>query len=175
MSEPTTTITPEYGPAMQALPNERWRAFVVAAVEYPKKNGRWTHAALAAGFGNASSSRKSIGVMASRLANDERIIKALEEENRKFLRRLGPSAVHALDRLIENPEHKDHCRAIAAVIDRADPLSTSHLVKVEHEHRVTPAQIVNVQKRIRELATRAGLLTKPETIDAEFKVVGEQP
>lgn len=164
---------PQLGQAMLALANDRQRQFVIAAIEYPKKIGRWLHAARAAGYGTAKSTNKSLAAIGARLAADDRVAAALVEESRKRLRALAPSAVAALDRMIEDPKHKDHARAVAAVLDRSDPLTTTHRVEVEHQHRMEPWQVAEVRERIAELARRAGVLPAP--IDAEFSVVEPEP
>lgn len=162
-----------FGPAMLALVNDRQRSFVIAAVEYPKKIGRWLHAARAAGYGTPQSTNKSLAAIGARLAADDRVAAALVEESRKRLRALTPSAVAALDRLIEDPKHKDHARAVAAVLDRSDPLTTTHRVEVDHQHRIDPWQVAEARERIAELARRAGVLPAP--IEAEFTVVEPEP
>jgi hypothetical protein len=160
------------GAACMALPTAKMRAFVVAAVEYPKKRGRWLHAAATAGYGSPSSSRRSLAAIGARLAGDERVVKALEEESRKRLRALSPSAVHALERLVENDAHRDHGRAVAAIIDRADPIVTSLNLNHQHQvtHHVSVADIQRVRQRIAELAEKFGVPPMP-AVDAEFKVV----
>ena len=62
-------------------------------------------------------------------------------------------------------------RAIAAVIDRTDPLQTLHTVKVEDTRPPSPEITAKVLERIDELARRAGLLPSPQTIEADFEIV----
>jgi hypothetical protein len=53
--------TVEYGPRMLALPNDKWRAFVVALFDEdaPEKGkGLFQYAAMTAGFGKPTSSAK---------------------------------------------------------------------------------------------------------------------
>lgn len=122
----------EWGPAMQALPTEKQRAFVVAMFEVKPGRGAIMRAARQAGYGTATSSQKSISVIGSRLANDERIQLAMEEEGRRRFRTLGPAAHHALKNLLLNPKHRDHSKAVLAFHEHAMPREMRH--KHEHEH-----------------------------------------
>lgn len=72
---------------------------------------------------------------ASRLAHDERILEAIAEEDQKRIRSSAPRAVMALGRMIEDPKHRDHCRAVGMVLDRVHPSQTLHTTQVEHRHK----------------------------------------
>lgn len=164
----------EDGPAMRALANDRQRAFVRALYDAPRKEGRVIWAARVAGYGTENSTNKSLSVIGSRLNVSAGIQAAIAEELQRRLRSLSPTALQALENLLSNPDHRDHARGIAMILDRADPVSTTHTVKVEHS---TPDEIVaateKVMARIRELAQRAGLPKLPPPIDAEYVVVQE--
>ena len=80
----------------------------------------------------------------------------------------------ALKNVIRDPRHRDHMRAIAAVIDRADPLATVHTVRVEDTRPPSPEITQKVLDRIDELARRAGLLPAPQIIDGEYSDETEQ-
>jgi phage terminase small subunit len=126
-------------------------------------------AAKMAGFGTATTSAKSWSVIASRLAHDDRILEAMREEDERRIRASAPRAIRALAHLIEDPEHKDHGRGIAMVLDRVHPAETTHTVKVEHQGKVIVAT-AEILGRIAKLAARAGLdparLAPP--VDADF-------
>jgi hypothetical protein len=108
----------EWGPAMRALPSDRHRAFVLALYQIKPGYGAHVKAAKMAGFGTSTSSAKSWSVIASNLAHDEKIQAALHEEDQKRIRAVAPRAVQALERLIEDPKHKDHARAIGMTLER---------------------------------------------------------
>ena len=63
----------EYGPAMRALPNHRWRAFVEFYMLENPGRGAQTNAARRAGFGNARTSPLNMAHIAWRLMRDERM------------------------------------------------------------------------------------------------------
>lgn len=87
----------EWGPAMQALPTERQRAYVVARFEVTPGRGAQVRAAKLAGYGTPASTAKALSVIASRIENDERVQSAIEEEGRRRFRTLSPVAHHACE------------------------------------------------------------------------------
>jgi len=125
-------------------------------------------AARAAGFGTATSSNKSLSVIASKLMADDRIKAAIIEESRARLRTSAPLAVQALDALLANPDHRHHARAIEMVLSRTDPPTINQNVSVEVVRRASDADIARVTARIEQLAARAGLPALPPVVDAEF-------
>lgn len=152
--EPLESIDAKDGPKMQALPSDRHRAFVRALYAVRPGHGAAVKAAKLAGFGTAESSPQSMATIASRLKHDERILEAIEEEDKKYIRASVPRAISALSRLIEDPRHKDHARGIGMVLDRIHPVEQIHHVK--HNHDVTPAfqDTAQVMARIAELAAK---------------------
>ena len=76
-----------------------------------------------------------MAAIASRLANDEKIQKAIEEVGRRYVGAVAPSAFHAAARnLLARPEHRDHGRSIAALFcDRQWPIEHRQRVDV-HKH-----------------------------------------
>jgi phage terminase small subunit len=102
----------EYGPAMASLRTDRQRRFVVAMFDVPQNRRARINAARLAGYGTATSSNKSIAVIAARLADDEAIQLAIEEEGRRRFRTLAPVAHNALKKLLQNPKHRDHGKAV---------------------------------------------------------------
>ncbi|UPJ69883.1 hypothetical protein [Bradyrhizobium sp. 187] len=152
--EPLEPIDAKDGPKMQALPSDRHRAFVRALYAVRPGHGAAVKAAKLAGFGTAESSPQSMATIASRLKHDERVLEAIEEEDKKFIRASAPRAITALSRLIEDPRHKDHARGIGMVLDRVHPAETVHNVKLNHD--VTPAfkETAQVMARMAQLAAK---------------------
>jgi hypothetical protein len=122
----------EYGPAMKALPNDKWRAFVEFYLLEDPGRGAQTNAARRAGFGSPTSKPIDMAHIGWRLMRDERMQAAIAEEARKLLRGGAPEAVKALQNLVRNPEHKDHARGIAMVLNRVDPEITRHDMNIVH-------------------------------------------
>jgi len=88
----------------------------------------------------------------------EKIIAAINEECRKYVRAGHPEAIAALFGVIRNPDHKDHVRAISMVLDRTDPVVTHHDLNVMHR-RVDP-----VREELEELAALRALGTAREKL-----------
>lgn len=147
----------EMGPAMRALPNDRWRAFVVALVTGKQGKGAQTNAYRAAGF--ASNSPRAQRVEASKMVRDERIIAAVGEECRKFLRVGHPIAIHALFNMINDTKHRDHARAVGMLLDRVDPVTTRHDMLVTHQHISPDQEALEELRALRQLnVTREKLI-----------------
>lgn len=119
----------DLGPAMQALPSDRMRNFVMAMIETGGRD--YTKCARLAGYAE----NISIKVTGWRLAHDARIQEAVREEGQ---RRLGTGigvATNYLLELIENPVAgaKDRLRAAEMLFNRVGmPAQTEHKVSVEH-------------------------------------------
>jgi hypothetical protein len=130
----------EPGPAMRALPNNRWRAFVefyvLGSFTNSRKNnhGAQAEAVRKAGFGGPKTKPSILGQIGWKLMRDDRIIAAVAEESRKLLRSGAPEAVKALLNMVRDPDHKGHERAIGMVLDRVDPLTTHQHIDVIHKH-----------------------------------------
>jgi hypothetical protein len=134
--EPEAESWGELGPAMKALPNEKWRDFVRYLVRDPAHGGI-TRSYVKAGFGKNSrptSPRLNLTKSAFKLCADVRIINAIAEESRKVLRIGHPEAINTLFAMVRDPKHKDHARAVAMVIDRCDPVETRQSISVTHRH-----------------------------------------
>jgi hypothetical protein len=140
----------ELGPAMRALPNDRWRAFVHHLVTGKPGHGCLTRAYAAAGF---SGTRKTLTSQAHRMTRDERVIAAIAEEARKVIRIGHPEAVNALFGMVRNPEHRDHARAVAMVLDRCDPVVTTQKIDVVHRHESPDQRALEELKALRKLGT----------------------
>jgi hypothetical protein len=157
---------------MRALPNDKWRRFVCALYDAPLKRGRVLWAARTAGIGKDTSSNKCVGVIAARMLHDDRVQAAIAEESQRRLRAMPPEAIVALEKILRDPAHKDHARGIAMVLDRTDPLQTTHTVKIEDTRPPSPEITERVLARIEALMERFGMVAKPAaTIEGEYKVV----
>lgn len=143
----------ELGPAMRALPNDRWRAFVEFYLLEKPGRGAQTNAARKAGFGKLRTKAANMARIASRLMRDDRMAAAIAEESRKLLRGGAPEAAKAILELIRNPDHKDHARAIAMVIDRTDPITTHHHLDVVHKHVDPDLDAIEELRALRKLGT----------------------
>lgn len=153
---------PEWGPAMQALPEKR-RMFVLALYdeESPAKGaGLLIWAARKANYGTETSSNKSLSVIAARLVNDARVRAAMAEHLKSVVHSIAPDAVRAIRDLIKNPKARDHARALAMVLDRADPVEQKQTLTIQDQRPVSPDAIDRVLKRIDELMARVGLPVK---------------
>jgi hypothetical protein len=140
-----------YGPAMRNLPNSRWRSFVEFLLVEPGGPGAQTNAAIKAGFGGKK--RTSMTKIASRMVRDIRVIAALEEEGRKIVRAGGAAASKALMGLVDNPEHKDHARAISMVLARTDPEILRHDMRIEHRVVDPDTEALEELRALRKLGT----------------------
>jgi hypothetical protein len=108
----------ELGPAMRAI-SPMQREFVYHLLAGKGGYGSLTKAATLAGYRakNAETQHK----LAWGLSRDEKVLAAISEEGKKFLRVAHTDAVKALLALVRDPNHRDHGRAVMAVIERADP------------------------------------------------------
>ena len=159
-SLPGPLLPPEgtdWGAAMKALPSDRHRAFVLALYQVSPGHGANVKAAKLAGFGTSRSSPESWSSIAYALAHDERVQEAIHEMDQKMIRAAAPRALRAMVGLIEDPEHKDHARAIGMALDRTHPVQTVHTVNVNQRKTVvvTTAEVLD---RINQLARQAGIL-----------------
>jgi hypothetical protein len=143
----------ELGPCMRALPNDRWRSFVEHLVLSAGEHGAQAAAARKAGFGTARSRPLTIARIASRLARDERVLAAIAEESRKVLRLGAPAAARAILSLVNDPTHKDHARAVMALVDRIDPATTTHNLNVTHKIVDPDEEAVEELRALRSLGT----------------------
>ncbi len=117
----------ELGPAMRALPNERWRQFVYLYVTGRPTRGA-AEAYRAAGFGSTKPIDQARD--AFKLLCDERIMAAVAELSKKHYRGAIPEAVQAVREIINDPNHRDRARVSMALIDRADPIVGKHQLEI---------------------------------------------
>lgn len=140
----------DLGPAMQALPTDRQRAFVVAMLQYGMRG--YGKAALAAGF---TGDDNTLRVTGHRLAHDARIQEAIREEGQRMLGASVGLGVDFLTATLENPiaSTKDRLRAVELLFNRTGlPAQTEHKVTVEHKMSEEEKEL-----RIAELAKKHGL------------------
>lgn len=131
----------EWGPAMDALPTDRMRAFVYVYVQQGGRDHR--RAYLAAGY--KASTENVVGVECHKLLHDERIQAAIREES---LKRMGGSAMAAasfLAGLLESDDPKvktrDKMQAASMILNRVGLHETT-------EHKVTVKKEMNAQDKI---------------------------
>jgi hypothetical protein len=155
----------ELGPAMRALPNDRWRAFVEFYVLGTLTNkardnyGAQAEAVRKAGFGGPKTKPSTLAQIGWKLMRDDRIIAAVAEESRKLLRSGAPEAVRALRNMVNDPAHKDHARAVGMVLDRMDPVTTHQHIDVIHKHVDPDQEALEELRALRQLGvTREKML-----------------
>src|SRR5262249_42246993 len=157
------------------LRTDQQREFVRQLFIVPAGHGCLTAAARAAGYGQnrdgGQSKEHGVRQTASKLAQDQRIVAAIAEESKRQLRGAAPEATRALINLIRAPTHKDHARAIAMVLDRVDPVETTHHVTVQKSPETIVIATEAVLARIHALAAAVGLdpvrqVEAAKTIDA---------
>lgn len=120
--------TGNYGPAMQSLP-EKMRLFVEALLTQGDDNH--TRAAISAGYANGPDS--NIRAAAYRVAHDERVQRAIQEES---LRRATGADVMAISNLIkiaqnEKTKDADRLKAISMILNRG---GLPEITRVENTH-----------------------------------------
>ena len=126
------------GPAMRALPNDRWRLFVETYLWETFHNGNKNNfgaqaaAARKAGFGTPKSKPITLAHIGWRLLRDDRVVAAAAEEARKLLRAGAPEAVKAVHDGIRDRNHPAHAKFVDLVIRRIDPEESRQLVEVTH-------------------------------------------
>lgn len=153
----------EMGPLMQALPSDRMRAFVVNLLD----NSDQTRAAAEAGYSAASPG--ALRVTGHRLAHDDRILAAMQEEGKRRLRAGVGSGISYLLETIDNSlvSPKDRLRAVDMLFNRIGLPATTE-VHHEVEHKLNDKQVT---ERIAQLAKKHGL--DPQKLLGENVVEGE--
>lgn len=164
---------PKYGPAMKALPNDRWRAACIAFVTGPGShhgNKGYAAAAQAAGY---EGNQNVLNVQGHRMFHDHRMQAAIQEEFRKTMVGMLPIAKRAVEEIVMTPGDKDRLAAAKTILDRAGV----HEVREERVHQEVTVS-VEFQQRAVLLAKRMGLpiekllghrlAQKIPVVDAEF-------
>src|SRR5580704_12315194 len=124
-----------WGPCMAAL-NDKQRRFVLALYQVKPGHGAQVRAAKMAGYGKPTSTPETWAALASRLIHDEKVQAALHEHDQKVLRAAAPRALRALHGMVEDPEHRDHARAVGMVLDRVHPVETRIAIDHQHTHEI---------------------------------------
>jgi hypothetical protein len=149
----------QLGPAMRALPSNKWRAFVEFYLLEEPGYGAQASAARLAGFGKPKTTPLNMARIASRLMRDDRMIAAIGEESKKIVRGGAPEAAKALLALVRDPAHKDHARAIGMVLARTDPETTVQNLNITHKILDPDQEAIEELRALRSLGTpRAKLL-----------------
>jgi hypothetical protein len=143
----------QLGPAMRALPSDRWRDFVFYYLTGEPGYGAQANAARKAGFGKPNSTPQVFAQLAYQVMCDERMQAAIAEQSKKIIRACAPEASQALLAMIRDPNHKDRIRAIAMVMDRVDPVTTNQNINVTHRHIDPVAEEIEELRALRQLGT----------------------
>jgi hypothetical protein len=141
-------IQGSYGPKMMALPNDRWRRFVLELMGQAKRD--YSAAYIAAGY--SSNSAGAVRVEAHRMAHDQRIQEAIQEEGARRMKALLPAALHVVEQMLEDPQNKDAAKAAFGVMDRAGLAAAT-----EHKITLGLANDTEMLARIKLLAERNGI------------------
>ena len=144
---------PKLGPAMLALPNDKWRRFATMYVMRGEAPGAGPDLVKMAGFG--AKTEISLKVQAHRLAHDERMQKAIVEETRRYLVGIAPLAARAVTEVLEDRTQPGAARvgAARAIFDRAGMHEVS-------EQRQT-VELRTDPEQVRRVASMAALLGLP--------------
>jgi hypothetical protein len=142
----------EYGPCMRAL-TARQRAFVEFLILEPPTFGAQVRAARRAGYGTGRSTPTVMAQISSRLAHDEKVLAAINEEARKLLRAGGIEATKALLALVHDSTHRDHARGIGMVLARTDPEIERHDFNVVHKMLDPDTEALEELRALRQLGT----------------------
>lgn len=153
MSTASLADTTSLGPAMSAL-TDKQRLYVIALFEAPKSHGALTFAAKRAGYGTPTSSRQSLSQMAHALNADPKIQLAIAEVSQQYITVLGPHAVRALKKLLDDPKARDHGRALGIVMDRVSPVQSTAVVEFKGEVKLSAGEASAVLERIEQLARK---------------------
>jgi phage terminase small subunit len=151
---------------------EKQRRFVKALFDAPRNHGAGTFAVRAAGYGTRTSSRQSLASMAHSLCCDPKVQAAIAEVSQAYLGALGPIAVRALKKTLNNPKHPGFARALGLVIDRVSPVESHQVVRVEHDATPSFRESAQIMARIAELSARYAV-DGPKVVEGEVVGRGE--
>jgi hypothetical protein len=138
----------QFGPKMTALP-ERMQQFVLALVQQGNRN--LAEAAKAAGYSSAS--RNYLRVQGHRLAHDERVKAAIEEETHRLFGPLLPVAIKTVVSLMQNPEVQPSVRLRAAttILDRASLRTVTEQTVPQKDLGDDPAALQEIEQLAEQL------------------------
>lgn len=149
-----------YGTAMRALPNDRWRAAVLAYVGGGGGNkGRtdkgYSTALKAAGWEGTDG---AIKVAAHRFFHDQRVQAAIVEVAKAHMLHALPLALAAQEEILSDPQHKDRATILKSVMDRTGLHAVTE-EKVTHEVEISADSIEEAKRIAQRLGvTLASLL-----------------
>lgn len=152
----------ELGPKMVALKNDMQRRFVWAMLHTPNQ----TEAARRAGYSDSGEGAK---VRGCNLMQQADILDALHEVGWRRLHGAALKSIHALEAIVDNPDHPKHLHAVLATLDRTGfAAQTEHKVTVEH--RVGDEQMRALATRCADLwgVSREKLLGGDDVIEGEI-------
>jgi hypothetical protein len=155
--------------------NPRQRAFVYALFDsdIPPSGSNGLiyeniYAARRAGYGNENTKQATLSVTACRLRRMPKIQAAEQEVKLQYVYTLGPAALRALRRGVDNPDSRDHARFVSMALERVVPATSTSVLKIEQEVKLSPEQAAEVHKRIEQLAARFAVpLPAPKPIEVE--------
>jgi hypothetical protein len=135
------------GPAMAALPNDRWRRFVTELFSGCTN----TIAAERAGF---RGTQNSLYVTASRLVREPRIKRAIREESEHYLTGNVGLASSVIAGIARNPaaKNRDRLHAAERLMDQA-----GLGVRQQHDYNITVTDDAQLIREIRAMAQTLGL------------------
>lgn len=142
------SVEGQFGPKMRALNTNGQRRFVIALCEQTHRD--YSAAYRAAGYG--AEEGVSLRNCASKMAHDERIQEALQEEAGRRLKALLPMALSRAEEILADPQHKDSAKIALGVLDRSGLGAV-----VQHQHIVGLADDTAMLARIKMLAERNGI------------------
>jgi len=109
------------GPCMRALTLLQ-RKFVIALLESP--DGNFTEAARVAGY--SAENYGSLRVLGHTAANHPKVLLAIEEHARKFIKASTLTSIRHLALVAQDPTHKDQVKAIGMLLNRGGLPEISH-------------------------------------------------
>ena len=147
---PADTLQPEFGPAMRALPNDRWRKFARALASGPQGHGKLVRAYRSSGFHAAP--RNAAREAHTDVPGDDRVIAAVAEEVEEVPPRWSPRGGLCLVRHGSRSQAPRSCAGCChgARSRSIRPRRQIHVVKTD----MTGAAMI---ERIKELAKVLGI------------------
>lgn len=166
----------ESGPAMKALPNDRWRTFVL---HYCSSHN--TVEAYTIAFNHPEpEKRDACRANGCRLLHDERVQEAVREVAQRQLRTLAPLAVKVFEDVARNPQVApgDRVRAAQAIADRTGLHAVTETVKTTRIGQ-DPNQNIRIADMAKALGIDVSVLLgrriEPPTIDLTATEVEPEP
>lgn len=175
----------DWGPAMKALPNDRWRAFVMAMVNMGVGVNH-AECARMAGFDDGGNSEGYSKVQGHHLSHDPRVQAAIQEVGRSRLRALTTEAIKCLSEGLtatkiagkfdtEVPDWAARRATADSILDRGGLHALS-------EHHVVVTTTKTREEKLIEIAKLAKLLGKDpkellgnmaDALEGDFSIVKE--